>query len=329
MTDADGNFTVAGLSEGSYTVRAWRKGGGEGFSDSVATGSNGVIVTLEETGRVEGTVVTASGNAPRRFSLRLRDETTGFSRGDSFFATDGKWVLDELPPGAFFVSATSGEGSGDIEVKLEEGGQVSGVEIELQKLVSVKGTLVDLETGEPVAGVAVAMARKKGGFNFASGSENRHISDDSGKYQVDGVPVGPVSVTLFPKGMGEKASYGFTQRRIEVEDADPFEAPDIELARRRVKKSEDVGDLGYRLKESEPGVEWTERTLMVGFVRPGGPAAEAGLEVGAIIASVDGNDLTGGRMPAYYVLTAVPVGRSIKLGLAGGDSVTIKAGKKP
>ena len=330
MTDSDGGFTIDGLSEGSYTVWAVRKGGGEGYAEDIAAGSGGVTVELQPTGRMEGTVVMGSGAAPQRFEIRLRDETTGFSHRESFFETDGRFSLDELPPGTFFVSATSADGSGDTEVTLAEGASQTGVKVELQKMVAVKGRVVDLESGEPVAGINVSMGRKKsGGLNFMlGGGDKRNITDDNGNYELDAVPVGPVSVTLLHKDFRVDGDYAYAQSNIVIEDGAPYQVPAITIAKRRVKTSEDAGDLGYTLQESEPGVDWSERELVVGFVRPGGPAAQAGLEVGATIESVDGHDVTSDAS-SYHTLSTIGVGASLELGLEGGSTVKITAAKKP
>lgn len=330
MTDAEGGFTIEGLSEGTYTVWAVRKGGGEGYAENVAAGTDGVSIALQPTGRIEGTVTTPSGAAPQRFKVGVRDETTGFSQRDSFFATDGRFVFEEVPPGTFFISATSAEGSGDTELTLAEGGSESGVKVELQKMVAVKGQVVDLESGEPVPGVSVSMGRKKsGGFNIRfGGGDKRNITDDNGNYELDAVPVGPVSVTLFPRDFSQDGDYTFSQSSAVIEDGSPFEVPVLKMVKRRVKKSEDAGDLGYTLKESEPGVEWTDRELIVGFVRPGGPAAQAGLKIGAKIESVDGHDVTTDAS-RYFTLSSIEVGASLELGIEGGETLKITAAKKP
>lgn len=330
MTDTEGGFTVEGLSEGTYTVWAVRKGGGEGYAENIAAGADGVSIQLQPTGRMEGTVASSSGAAPQRFKVSVRDETTGFSRTESFFATDGRFVFEELPPGTFFVAASSAEGSGDTEVTLAEGASQAGVKVELQKMVAVKGRVVDLDSGEPVSGVSVSMGRKKSGsFNIRfGGGDKRNITDENGNYELDAVPVGPVSVTLFPKDFRKGGDYTFGQSSAVIKEGSPFEVPAIEMVKRRVKNSEDAGDLGYTLKESEPGVDRDERELIVGFVRPGGPAAKAGLKIGAKIDSVDGHDVA--KTPSRYrTLAVIEVGATVELGLEGGTSVKITAAKKP
>ena len=64
-------------------------------------------------------------------------------------------------------------------------------------------------------------------------------------------------------------------------------------------------------------------------MRPGGPAAEAGLAVGATITAVDGHDVRGEKVPYYRALTRVPVGTVVSLETDAGDTVAITAAKKP
>jgi protocatechuate 3,4-dioxygenase beta subunit len=331
MTDTDGAFTVDGLSEGSYTVWATRKGGGEGSVEDVKVGADGVTVQISVTGRIEGTVKAASGVVPERFELSVADEANGFSRSDSFFATDGRFIMDELPPGEFFISASSAEGSGDVEVTLEAGADQTGVVVELHKLVPVKGKVVDLESGEPVVGVTVSMARKKSGnFRFRfGGGDKKYVTDDNGEYELEAVPVGPITVTVFPREFGPEAEYGFTRLNLTVDDGNPFQAETVKMVRKRVQKSDDAGDLGYKLVEPDPGVDWSEREYVVAFIRPGGPAEKAGLESGAKIVKVDGHDVTGDKAARYYTLARVKIGSTVELTLEGGETVKIKAGKKP
>ena len=66
---------------------------------------------------------------------------------------------------------------------------------------------------------------------------------------------------------------------------------------------------------------------IVAFVRPGGPAAQAGLQAGDEIVSVDGHDVTGVNGYLYYTLTAVKAGTRVRVGLARGVSVEVTASK--
>ncbi len=331
MTDEDGYFTLEGLSEGDYTIRAWRRGGGEGFAEHVKSDSNGVVVEIAATGRIEGRVTSPSGGEPARFRVLAQDDESGALRSDSFFQTDGRFVLDEMPAGKYRVSVTSSDGTGEAEVTLAEGGVETGVLIELERLVTVRGKIVDLESGEPVPGISVSMSRRKsGGFNIDMGSgEKKNISNEDGTFELQGVPVGKVRATLFPRDFRDDGDYSFTQRNAVVKDDDPYELPPLTMVKRRLKKKEDEGWLGYKMKESDPGADWGDTNVEVGFVHPGGPADIAGLEAGDTVKSVDGHDVSGENSPRFYTLATVPIGTTVEFGLEGGKTVKITATKPP
>ncbi|MGB1274708.1 MAG: carboxypeptidase regulatory-like domain-containing protein, partial [Nannocystaceae bacterium] len=107
LTDADGSFELVDLTEGVYTVRAYRKGGGEGFSEGVETDSS-CTVAIRATGTLMGRVTLAGGPAPEEFTVTLRDRKAGLSRHESFFRTGGVFRFEELPAGTFELSAAAG-----------------------------------------------------------------------------------------------------------------------------------------------------------------------------------------------------------------------------
>ncbi|MEZ4368499.1 MAG: carboxypeptidase-like regulatory domain-containing protein [Kofleriaceae bacterium] len=83
VTDTDGSFTVNGLAPGTYTLRAYRKGGGEAVVEHVAIGASARLV-IRATGSVAGTVTTDAG-PPEQLAVSLLDEVSGFERSESFF----------------------------------------------------------------------------------------------------------------------------------------------------------------------------------------------------------------------------------------------------
>ena len=87
-----------------------------------------------------------------------------------------------------------------------------------------------------------------------------------------------------------------------------------------------AGDLGFKLRDAAPDEEWAKRELKVAFVRPGGPAAAAGLKAGDVITSVNGHDVTGEATYKYWALTRAKPGEAVTFGLASGSSVKVVLG---
>ena len=72
LTDTDGKFELKELSKGTYTVRVYRRGGGESFAEGVALGSN-ITVTIKATGSIAGTVRVSGGSAPDEMRISITD----------------------------------------------------------------------------------------------------------------------------------------------------------------------------------------------------------------------------------------------------------------
>jgi S1-C subfamily serine protease len=90
-----------------------------------------------------------------------------------------------------------------------------------------------------------------------------------------------------------------------------------------------AGDLGYTVREAEPGADPMARRLVVAVVRPGGAAAAAGLKIGDEIVQVEGQDVTGPNAYLHSGLTRVLAATTVTLGLASGAQLQITAGEKP
>nr|WP_263429128.1 carboxypeptidase regulatory-like domain-containing protein [Nannocystis pusilla] len=327
LTDQDGRFTLEGLPTGKHTLRAHRKGGGEAIVEHVELGSD-VVLTIEAAGRMSGTVVVPGGGAPEEFTISAVDEATGYRRGDQFFRTGGAWSLAELPAGKYKVSVSAGAGTAEIHTTMSAGKDTSGVRIELAPKVTVRGTVVDTD-GKPVAGMEVSV-QAPGTWSSSGADENKlHVTDEQGRYEVANAPSGQVSIQVYPRGWGD-SEFSWSSMPAQLSNsASVIELPPIKVARRRVKDGEASGELGIKYKESEAGADPLARRLIVAHVRPGGPAAVGGIQVGDEVTSVDGQDVSGANAYLYYALTNVPEGTTLTFGLASGKSVAVTAGKKP
>src|SRR5690606_3600561 len=83
LTDADGRFTVTGLTPGNYLLQATREGGGEGFAEDVAVGSD-VTIEIASAASLSGRV-TSAAELPADLELTLRDKTSGVHLQQSSF----------------------------------------------------------------------------------------------------------------------------------------------------------------------------------------------------------------------------------------------------
>jgi protocatechuate 3,4-dioxygenase beta subunit len=326
LSDADGRFTLKDLSPGKYTLRAHRKGGGEAILEHVESGGDAVL-TISVTGRMAGTVALRGGGAPEDFTISLEDEKTGFRRHDSFFRTNGAWSLAELPAGTYKVKVGAGGGSAEVEAKMSAGQDTTGLRVELMPKVTVRGKVVDLE-GKPVPGLNVGVG--DGGSAWGEGDEKKlNITDDAGRFEVSQAPTGKVSVYVYPQDWFN-GDYEFTSMPVVIAGGESVvELPPIRVARKRVKQGDDRGDLGFGLKQAEPGADPLLTRNMVAVVRVPSPAATAGLVPGDEIVSVDGAAVTGASSYLLEQLISVGPGTVVTLGLARGASVQVTAGAMP
>lgn len=318
LTDADGRFVLVGLRAGKYSVRAQRRGGGEGLREHVGIGED-VVLTLADSGSLAGTVVTAGGRVPEEFTVSVRDRVSGFYRSDTFYRTGGAWRLRDLEDGDFEIEVSAAGGLGTGKVTLAAGEVKTGVTVQLVGMVTVRGSVVDLE-GTPVAGVEVVIPNGNG---YSMGLAGEHVSDAAGRFTLKQAPVGVVRVVAAPRGREFQAT---TTMVTIAEGREDVELAPIRVVRETVKHGA-VGDLGFVLRRSEPTDEPLTGRHVVAVVRPGGPAARAGLVVGDEIVAVGGQSVIGADGYLYYNLTRVSPGATVRLGLGRGAVIDVIAGK--
>ena len=322
LTDADGRFRVEGLSPGKYTLQAQRTGG-EAVLEHAELGAD-VTLTIAAASRLAGTVSRHGGGAPDEFSVTVHNRPRGFSRTDNFFRTGGAWGFGEVPPGDIEVQVSGVDGTKKIEVKLGAGEQKSDLRIELAAKVTVRGTVVDLN-GAAVVGVEVKIS-ETGSFRFGlDDTDRKHISDDAGRFEVAHAPTGPVTILV---GRPDDTTVPWTYLHMEIAGGPVVELPPLRVSRLRTKPGEAVGDLGYVLRQTTPGTAPDQVHHVVAVVRPGSPAATAGLQVGDEIVAVDGQDVAGASAYLYHGLITVAEGTTIQLGLVRGVTLAVTTAKR-
>ncbi len=158
-TDGGGHFTVRGLQDGAYLVRATRTDvsnwwGGMGRGVKARTGDANVKVVLHRDGAVVGRVQTTGGNPPAAATVQVAGGSLVPVIGDHF-------RLDGVHPGTFDLTVR-GAGFPDkivknVEVKPGETTDVGVVTVERGRVVSGR---VVTSGGQPVADATVVLGRQ-------------------------------------------------------------------------------------------------------------------------------------------------------------------------
>jgi hypothetical protein len=324
LTGTDGGFTIDKLARGRYTVRAYRKGGGEAVVEGVAPGAT-ITITIRTPGSIAGTVVRDGGGAPERMTVTARDARTGFERAERFYRTGGAFLLRDLPEGSFEVAVSSPDGTGAETVELAAGQARAGVRIALAARAQVSGRLVAGDDGRPMPGYMLQVSPLVAGQGFRVGwtGDRPPQSGPDGRFEVPDAPAGKVQLFAFSLDPG--SGYGFVRKTFTLAGGQTLDLGDLRVPKLRARFDEQPGDLGFTLKQAPPGTDPAEVPLTVAVVRPGGPAAQAGLQVGDVIVSVDDQDVRNDPF-LYGSLVHVPPGETVQLGLARGATVTITAG---
>ncbi|MFV8749575.1 carboxypeptidase regulatory-like domain-containing protein [Nannocystaceae bacterium ST9] len=327
LSDVDGRFTVGELAPGDYVVRAQRRGGGEAIADRVALGS-AIELTIVPTGSLAGTIVAPGDSLPERFLVTATDSAQALRVSDSFFRTEGRWQLSGLPVGSYEVVVDSGAGTATLALELAAGERHDDLELVLQPRVTVRGRLIDIDTGEGIAGMDVEIRPRKGGYSRpkSNKADRKQVSDGEGRFEVALAPTGAIRLATRRQSRTESNQYVLSTIYLTIPSSPAIQdIGDIALVRARLGPDEPAGELGFVIETIEPG-EPEDAVIEVGRILPGGPASSTTLAVGDVIERVDGKSVSGLDSWRFQALTRVPAGTLLELGLAEGREVTIRVG---
>jgi protocatechuate 3,4-dioxygenase beta subunit len=325
LAGVDGSFTVTKLSPGKYTLRAYRKGGGEAIAEHVAVGTTSARLQIKHTGSIEGTAK-REGPPPDELTIALEDLKTGLSREESFYRTSGHYIIHDLPAGHFTVTVSADAGQQKVTVDLTEGEAKTGVDVTLEELVNITGRVVDSVTKAPVAGMMVFArpALGQGAFQgFSWGEDDTdHITDAAGKFTVKRAPKGQLAIQGMAKEWKD-SDYTWFRVLKTITGTGTVDVGDLTVIKKRIKEGEKPGKLGLHFKESPPDQPPEQAKLEVSFVEPDGPCAKLDIKVGDVIASIDGTDVVGANTMNAWTLMNAPVGTKLAIGLVRGTSISV------
>ena len=321
LTGVDGAFKLDKLSPGTYTLRAFRKGGGEAIAEHIEVGATAKL-QIKPTGSIEG-IAKGPGGPPDELSISLNDPATGFWRSEDFFRTDGRFVIRDLPKGHFKLRAESAGITKELELELAEGEAKKGVNLDLEALITLTGKLVELGTGKPVPGVHTgATTPDGGGFSFSS-SDEENVSDEAGAFTIKNAPRGKVMIRGMPKDWRDSEYAMLYVQKLVPETGSTFDLGTLPMIKKRVKQGDPVGELGINFVEQPPATPPDKHEYKVSWIDPVGPAAKSGLAVSDVITTIDGTDVTGAASQTGWVLMRAPPGTKLSIGLARGTTVFV------
>ena len=280
-SDEHGAFTIAGVDAGQHTVEAKQRDRASDVRKGVAAGASDVVLTLAKGGVVSGRVVDGKGKPVPAFTVIATRATSALEQtlltNASIIDGDGRFELHDLPPGNVRLIATaSGLAQSDPkDVHVDDPLQV---ELALHRGATLKGTVVDRTTGAPLDLARVSVESSIGGGNSVVPISASTVTDNSGAFELTGIPPGPRSplvaayahhIRMLPKTQFEDDAV-VGPVRVDLAPTKPGETPQMEL----------VG-IGVSLKPDGD-------TLLIQRVFPDSGAADAGIAAGDRILAVDG-----------------------------------------
>ncbi|MBS1119143.1 MAG: hypothetical protein H6Q90_1371 [Deltaproteobacteria bacterium] len=325
LTQPDGTFVIDKLSASTYTVRAFRNGGGDALARHVAVGSVATL-QIKPTASIEGMVKLRTGSSPDRFTVKLIEPTTMLIRTEHMFRTDGRYAVRELPAGDYKVVIDCSIGSSSQRVTLASGEHKTSVDFALDPLVVLTGTLVDAVTRAPIPDVRMVAQPQQGrAASSWFGSEwTPNVTDAAGRFTIESAPVGAIVLIGTPRDP-ESAWSARIRRTVPIPSGDALELGELAVVRPRVPDRE-AGQLGVRFKQGAD--ETLDERHEVAWIDPRGPAAKTELRVGDVVTSVNGTDVTGDDTGNFDPLIQAAPGTRMILGLARGATVTIVLGPR-
>jgi protocatechuate 3,4-dioxygenase beta subunit len=205
ITGPDGSFTLTGLAPGSVRIMARKQDDFIQEQRNVTAPARDVQIDVRAGGRISGRVVEkGSGKPIQTFQAGI---TTSRGGGGmvmmappqlrNFTSDDGSFTLDSVPAGAMVVVASApGYASTRLNLNVEEGKEITGVELQLETGVKLVGRVTG-PNGSPLSDVEVRVIPSPTGSYATRGSMDMSTATDAnGEYSFDGLEAGEESVSF-------------------------------------------------------------------------------------------------------------------------------------
>ncbi|HET8773606.1 MAG TPA: carboxypeptidase regulatory-like domain-containing protein [Thermoanaerobaculia bacterium] len=201
VTGPDGSFTLSGLAPGSMRVRLWKADDFIQDTRSLTAPGRDVTVEIPGGGRVTGRVVDKSTGKPlTSFQAGVASSQDGMMGGPpqlrEISSEDGSFTLESVPAGALsLVAGAHGYASTRLNVTIEEGKTLSGVELSLDAGVRLTGRVTGPD-GAALADVSVRVEPSRTRPFLAWGPESTSITDANGEYALEALAPGEETIAF-------------------------------------------------------------------------------------------------------------------------------------
>lgn len=272
VSDGQGNFTFEGLTSGNWAIQARGADGAESTVTDLQAGAKNVTITLKAPSGIEGTLVDFEEPPVVYAAVSHQSRFVGGQvTGNTFRVT--------VPQGKYVLSAMNAA-EGDVKLVEVKEGQWTKVTMTSHGRGVVTGTVIDHRTRAPlndfVCHVVAAGDGMAGITNWDERSSPR--TDEQGYFVADPAPAGSIQVAC----MGDWREFSSGTALATVPRGGKVNV--AMEAVRRTRPLQSAGDIGLIFMDT--------LDAEIATVRPGTPAAKAGLMPGEFVVAVDGEPTT-------------------------------------
>ncbi|MED1864392.1 carboxypeptidase regulatory-like domain-containing protein [Fictibacillus nanhaiensis] len=191
LTNIDGFYTIPGLSNGTYTLRASALGYGTDSRISFlpvnsTVEQNFALPGQRQASSITGTVIILGNGPLPNAEVNVFDEN-GILAGRARTSDDGTYFISNLGSGRFLVTADA-EGFQEVSqtILLAEGESLTGVDFALSPGADgdITGQVSDRRTGRPVSGAVIQL------FDTRGALVREVLTNDAGVFYLLGIPAG-------------------------------------------------------------------------------------------------------------------------------------------